>query len=130
MGELVPRVPVPPQTLGPPPVCRDTDEKVGQPAGALIADLRVQGHLPLVVHSALVAAVETDKVMEVLQGRGEGVELVRELIKRGILLFCLREGGRDSDSPRNQRKQPEVWEPGGFGQQSLSANAAPRTSAP
>ena len=93
MGELVPGVPVPPQALGPPPVRRDADEKVGQPPGALIADLGVAGHLPLVVHSCLVVAVETNEVMEVLESRSQRVELVSELMKAGTLLFSLREGG-------------------------------------
>lgn len=102
MGELVPGVSIPPETLRPPPVCRDADEKVGQPAGALVADLGVPGHLPLVVQRGLIAAVETDKVMEVLQCRGQGVELVRELIETGRLLFCMKAGLR--------RTHPEISE--------------------
>ena len=82
MGELVPGVPVPPEALGPPPVGRDAEEKVGQPPGALVADLRVPGHLPPVVHGGLVGGVETDEVMQVLQCRGQRVELICQLVKQ------------------------------------------------
>ena len=93
MWELVPGVSVPPETLGPPPVGRDTDEEVGQPPGALIADLRVQGNLPLVVHSCLVGGVETDKVVKVLQSRSQRVELICQLRKAGRLVAILSKGG-------------------------------------
>ena len=72
-------VPVPAETLGPPPVGGDADQEVGQPPGGLRADLPLHRQVPPVAQRRLVVRVETHKVVEIFQSWGKGIKLVSNL---------------------------------------------------
>ena len=68
-----------PETLDPSKICRNANQHIRKEPPSFTADLAVDCKVPSVVQCRIISTVETNKIVEIFQGRSQRIELVSKL---------------------------------------------------